>query len=231
MAIISQFALSGGVWTDVTGSNNLTATGTVAQGSGFQAGANTAAVFNGTTGNYLSRASGSVVGMNALSALTVAFRFKIAVAGVQMLVTKYNNLVIADQTFAAFTNAGTLRFIVGDGTTIVVAASTTTLSTGVWYSAVCSYDGVNAEVYIDSEVTPSGTVAFTGTLANSASPFAIGTRSDGAAVFNGTVDDVIIADHAFTSAERTSYNALSEKLRRRYYAVWICASPVYGVCW
>ena len=148
--------------------------------------------------------------MNALSALTVAFRFKIAVAGTQLLVTKFNSSSTPDQTFAAYTYASTLKFIVGDGTTIVIAASTTTLSTGVWYSAVCQYDGVNAEVYIDGEATPSGTIAFSGTLANSASPFAIGTRSDGAAVFNGTVDDVIIADHAFTSVERAGYNALSE---------------------
>ena len=70
---------------------------------------------------------------------------------------------------------------------------------GTWYHLAAVYDGVAAQVFVNGVSTASNTPS--GYVPNTDGPFAVGTRSDVAFHFNGTVDEVAVYTNALTAAQ------------------------------
>jgi len=72
------------------------------------------------------------------------------------------------------------------------------LQTGLWYHAVCTFDGTTIILYVNGVQT--GTTIDSSAPQTSSAGWRIGRRWDLADFFNGWVDEVAIYDHALTAA-------------------------------
>jgi len=183
---------------DSHGSNNGTNVGTAT----FTAGKiNNALTLNGST-------QCQTVGTSLLSAYTavsVACGIKLDVTGAfQHMIGKTDDATY-NQLFRV-TNANKLQATVATATETYITGATS-LTTGVWYFAVYTWDGTNINLYLNAS-TDTSAVAKSGTMKTSSDLVSIGRSSVvSASYFDGQIDEVGIWNKALTAAEVTElYN-------------------------
>ena len=89
-----------------------------------------------------------------------------------------------------------LSLQIGGGT---VNSNTGAITLNSWQHITLVYDAVVARFFVNG--VSVGAPALTTTIANSTTNFSIGARGDGAATFDGLIDDVRIYNRALTPAE------------------------------
>ena len=86
------------------------------------------------------------------------------------------------------------------GFTTTLLASTASLATGVWYHTALVYDESSLTLYLDGVAIAS--TALTGPLDQDNSvDVSIGSQPDGSKYWDGLIDNVYLADRAFTAGE------------------------------
>lgn len=97
-------------------------------------------------------------------------------------------------------NAGTQNIIFANfGSDLEVAR---TLSTGVWYLLLSTFDGTTYKGYLDGELIASGAKSINIT---SGTFHHIGAQEAGGGTWNGSVDEVIIENRAWSASEVKKY--------------------------
>lgn len=160
--------------------------------------------------------------LSAYSACTIASWFKLGATGAyQRIVSKtddttYNQLV-------RVTNGNKLAAHISTSSESTITGGTT-LSSGVYYFGVVTYDGSNINLYLNG-VSDATAVAKTGSLKTSADIVSIGRDNQGATseYFNGQIDEIGIWSRALTADEISQlYNS------NRALAYPLTAPTLYG---
>jgi hypothetical protein len=92
-----------------------------------------------------------------------------------------------------------LDFIIGNGSTCSAAGSAVSVPSNKWFHVVGTYDGSTIKIYYNGAL--AGSTSFTGTIAASTLPFAMGYGPYGNDYLNGKLDDVRIYSRALSAAE------------------------------
>jgi hypothetical protein len=130
---------------DAVASRDLTQNGLIGATTGKLAGART---FDGSTANYFSRASDSVLQTGDVDfSISGWVKFN-SVAGSQSLFSKWDTEGFKEWTIRYDAFAEALRFSVYSGGTEYSVLSGGGISTGVWYFIACVYDATIDTVYI-----------------------------------------------------------------------------------
>lgn len=190
--------------TDSSGNNNhgtdtaitySLANGKIAQGAGF----------NGTTSFISIPDTASTSFTTAITAMT----------WIKLDVTTSGRTIIAKPRsaggygFSFDVSTGKLSLVLNNGTTGYQLDGNTTMSTGTWYHAVCTWDGTTGRVYLNGSQDNSSTTPFS-SIADSAEAINIGRQNAGLAqYFDGAIDEVAIFSRALTAAEIRHWYAWS----------------------
>ncbi|CBA17910.1 putative cell surface protein [Acaryochloris phage A-HIS2] len=169
---------------------NLTQNGSVTFASGA---VGNAAVFTGSSSNYLSAASSANNSLgDADWTLGLAFRADTLTASVEAIVSK--DLAFSDREYGLVTLGGTdaLSFYIGDGVTTTENLALGTISTGTTYFVLIAHEQATNTIrgYVNGAL--AGTLNYSLTPGSSSSPFEIGARSGDFQSFDGWVDQVFI---------------------------------------
>lgn len=194
-----KFDESSGNAADSVGSNTGTNVGTATYTSGK---INNALTLNGSTQCL-------TVGTSLLSAYTgvsVACWIKLTALDAYMHMIGKTDDTTYNQLFRV-TDTNRLQATVTTTTETYITGGTT-LTTGVWYFAVYTWDGSNINLYLNGS-TDATAVAKTGTMKTSSDLVSIGRSSvASASYFSGQIDEVGIWSRALTTDEiSTLYNA------------------------
>lgn len=189
-------------------SNNLVASASIAQATGYGGGANLANNFTGT--QYLSIADGSQTGLDFTGVFSIVGRIKRSATGANhTLCGKWS----ADYGYSYVLIVNSSNKLVGyvssNGTTIAATVTgSTTISSGTGYRVMFIYDGSTLKLYVDN--VEDGSTAYTGAIWNSNADFRIGANGDGTNKANAVLDDFAAFDHALSTEERSAYNGYGD---------------------
>jgi hypothetical protein len=205
---------SGAVTLDSSGNgfSNTTISGgvTLAQPGAIATDVDTSMLFNGTSGSI---ALDSRLNVGGLTAFSVELWFNLS----NNTFSNFPRAITDGWTGTAnkgfeieFANAaGGITFDVGNGSTRAQPAYVATLSAGVWYHVVGTYDGANARLYINGNLQT--TAAMTGALQAGVGPITIGNLAGAGQTnwFPGRIDEVSLDfGTALSAAQITArYNA------------------------
>lgn len=185
-------------WIDLS-KNNLN--GTLTNGPTYNSSNGGVIIFDGTN-DYVNCGNSSVLD---LTDITISVWYKTTATGNQILVGKsyltsyYLNVAPSANSFSLWTNGTSL----GSGTI-------TTLGNGNWHNIVGTMSGVNKKVYYDGALANSGT----GTSNIDSNPLYIGSSPVNAAIFNGSIANVLLYNRAL-SIEEVQQNFNTTKTRFR----------------
>lgn len=132
------------------------------------------------------------------------------IASFQYLVSKYD-LATNGRSYTIYFNNSSSKIAANtssDGTFQAANAveSTATISTGVWYHVVFTFEpSVASRIYVDTVVT-SNTSTVPAAIFDSTTLFAIGRRSDGVVWFDGRIDSVTIFDETLDASDVSNLN-------------------------
>ena len=179
---------SGTAAADLIGANNGTYVGGVTLGvpGALSGDSNTAVTFDGTTGHVLVPDSAS---LDVTSGVTIELWVQRQKSGYQVLLGKPGNGQSKFEHFAIWISASNRpQAYFGDGTTYATAVGPV-LDTA-WHHIVATYDNASARLYVDGQLTSTGTSAVA--LTPNALPLNIGRSNDNQYFFGGSLDEVAI---------------------------------------
>lgn len=241
MAIVGKWKLNeaSGNRADISGnSNNLTVVGAVTQVRGHK-GLNLTAAGSFGSGKYLKITDASQTGLDLTPPFTISAWVKftaIGGGGLYTIVSKWGNNSSNNLAYNFSINddgAGTavLDFRVSaNGTSATVVNGTTNLSNNTWYHVIAIADGTDLRVYLNGtlDCTP---VSFTSSVYNGIGEFRIGANHTvNTYPLTGSIDDVVVASHAFTATERTDHAAYRDDFRPSGWTKELCAIGD-SICW
>jgi hypothetical protein len=177
---------------DAVGSNNGSDTDiTYSSGNGK---INQGAGFNGSSSKIVLADIG-----NYTSAITVQCWAKLndVTSDLPLVIKPYTSLDAPYVQWGLKTQSGSAYFQVAIGGQIK-NASGGTLSTGIWYHIVGTYDGTNLKVYVNGTAY---TTAETGSLNTYSTNVEIGHYVPGSTFTNGSIDEVGIWNRALSTTE------------------------------
>ncbi len=119
-----------------------------------------------------------------------------SIATTQRLIDKTLNSITSNYLLDIYQSK--LRFFVGNAANSSVQP-TNVLSSNTWYNVIATYDGTNANVYLNG--TLIGTTSATGNVTNNAYPFTIGAAQDLSLKFNGKIDEVRFYTRTLSATE------------------------------
>lgn len=131
------------------------------------------------------------------------------------------------QLFSTGTN--TLRWGVGNGTTPGSLLTTTdTLTNGQWAHIVTTWNGSNSTIYINGVMSTTGTfsgdISYTGVTYVSIGSTKVGSVP--AAVFNGSIDEVMIFNSSLTPSQ---VSAIYNNQSARFYPQGVQSYPFFKI--
>ncbi len=151
-------------------------------------------------------------GLDLTTALTIAFRFKLASTpgGPVNFCAKTDNVnQISYEIFTDSSRVLQCKFSTsGSGGTF--AFGVTAASTGTWHSCAVVYNGTDIRVYLNGTLDSNGSnnpKSFSGTLFNSNQKFCIGARSDGANYFDGSFAHFFVFNVAKSAAQVSTWHS------------------------
>ena len=104
----------------------------------------------------------------------------------------------------AFNGGKAGMYISTNGSNQTGEALSQTLSNGVWYNVVGTYDGTNTKIYVNGSLANS--IGQTGGIYNSTGSFAVGKLGSlSSNYFPGKIDEVIVENRAWTASEIKKY--------------------------
>ena len=242
MAVVGKWKLNeaSGNRADISGNNNnLLVAGTLTQVRGHK-GLNLTACGNFAGGNRLRITDASQTGLDLTPPFSIAAWVKFSTVGgggLYTIVSKWGNNSSNNLAYNLAINdddAGTrvLDFRVSaNGTTSTTVNGTTNLNANTWFHVIAIADGTDLRVYLNGvlDCTP---VAFTSSVFNGAGEFRIGANHTvNTYPLTGSVDDVVVANHAFTATERTDHAAYRDDFRPGGWTKELCTigdSICYG---
>jgi hypothetical protein len=192
----NSYVSGSSTWIDLS-RNNLN--GTLTNGPTYNSSNGGVIIFDGTN-DYVNCGNSSVLD---LTDITISVWYKTTATGNQILVGKsyltsyYLNVAPSANSFSLWTNGTSL----GSGTI-------TTLGNGNWHNVVGTMSGVNKKVYYDGALANSGT----GTSNIDSNPLYIGSSPVNAAIFNGSIANVLLYNRAL-SIEEVQQNFNTTKTR------------------
>lgn len=215
--LISEWAFrdSSGLVTDEKGLNNLTNINTVTFDTDipsqipFNIGS---ALFASASSEQLRITDASQVQLDLTGSFTIAFRLKLTtLASTTGIIAKGST----DPNLGYYIYCSTSGIITlelsSDGTvggrTVILAGSS--ITTGVWYSVVCTYDGTNGTVYLDGAVATgvNNPRAHSGGQFDNGQTFSLGARSDPTQYLNGRLAHVFVFNQVKSAADIASWHA------------------------
>jgi len=108
----------------------------------------------------------------------------------------------------AFNGGKAGMYISTNGSNQTGEALSQTLSNGVWYNVVGTYDGTNTKIYVNGSLANS--IGQTGGINDSTGSFAVGKLGSlSSDYFPGKIDEVIIENRAWTASEIKKYYTYS----------------------
>jgi len=187
--------------------NTLTDTNTVASSTTHQEGARSAD-FEADASESLQITDAAQVGLDITGNITVLAWILLESRGHMQIAGKWTATGnLRNYMLSLYDNSDTTYRLSGqlspDGTASTRALGATNLTTGSWWHCAMVYDGSNITVYVNGVQDTNGInnpIAFTGALADTASPFTLGTHG-GAYFFDGLMDEVAVFSRALSAAE------------------------------
>lgn len=181
---------------DSSGNGNTgTYTGgvTLAQTGALTGDADTAALFDGTTG-YVTVPNAAVAGIT--TQVTVeAWIYPTSDATYQVIASDVNSPTFSEG-WELVNSSGVLRVIFRTPTTQIISG---TLTLNAWNYCVMTYDGSSVRLYLNAAEVAGSPIARTATAA-STQPFKIGAREGPSSYFVGRIDEVAIYPTALSAA-------------------------------
>lgn len=204
-SIVSRWLLieASGNRSDSVGSNTLTDNNTVTAGAGLDGAWTNSADFEATNSESLSVADASQTGLDPAGAFSIAVWVKKESLGNMGLVAKVIASGGPGTSYYRFINDSndTVFLDVWNGSATNSAATSATLSTGVWYHVVCVYDpSTRISIYLNGVRDGHNTTSIPSALPNNTYPFQVGAYQSGL-YFDGLMQDVIFWNVALTDAE------------------------------
>jgi Concanavalin A-like lectin/glucanases superfamily/Immunoglobulin I-set domain len=97
-----------------------------------------------------------------------------------------------------------------------------------WHHIVAVFDGTNGSLYIDGALA-AGPTAATGFVPDPDSPLTIGGRSDGAFLYNGSIDEVAIYTNAISASDISAHyqNGTSATPSQSYSSLVLADKPEF----
>lgn len=80
--------------------------------------------------------------------------------------------------------------------------TTDNIANNAWHFVVCTYDNINAKIYIDGALSATSSTG-SGQMYYQASDFVVAARSGGGNYYNGSLDEIGVWSRALTAAEVT----------------------------
>jgi hypothetical protein len=156
---------------------------------------------------------GTNASLRPTSGLTVAFWIKTSTAENGMVVSNYG-LTGSGPYYSwgyeiAMVANGYIYFDTYQGSNGSGCGTNTTanIANNTWHFVVCTYDNVNARIYVDGTLSATSSTG-SGIMYYQASAFTIAARSGGGVYYNGSLDEVGLWSRALTATEVTTlYNA------------------------
>jgi hypothetical protein len=194
-------------WNDLSGNNNH---GTLTNGPTFSSANGGSIVFDGTN-DYI-----DVLNSTSLNPTTISIG---AWFYLNSLVTNQNiiskGFTSIAEPFVQYTLKmldsspfNTIQIQASIGGTRQTLTSATTLTTGVWYYAVGTYDGITLRMFING-IQDANTISSSGTITSYNTPVQVGRwGTQGSQYLNGRVATAQIYNRALSAAEiAQNYNA------------------------
>ena len=104
----------------------------------------------------------------------------------------------------AFNGGKAGMYISTNGSNQTGEALSQTLSNGVWYNVIGTYDGTNTKIYVNGSLANS--IGQTGGIYDSTGSFAVGKLGSlSSNYFPGKIDEVIVENRAWTASEIKKY--------------------------
>jgi hypothetical protein len=175
---------SSGARNDSRGTNHLTDNNTVTSGAGVATNDALAAVFTAANFEYLSRAAGTVTGIESKTgdfSIEIALKFNANIGVGQTIIAKGATSDAIKGFWLQKQTSARLQITLGNGTSRVSVNPTNVLTTATLYHIICTFDrDGNMEMFINNVAgtgTSSASIAgITGDLGTS-SPLTIGQTS------------------------------------------------------
>jgi len=109
----------------------------------------------------------------------------------------------------AFNGGKAGMYISTNGSNQTGEALSQTLSNGVWYNVIGTYDGTNTKIYVNGSLANS--IGQTGGIYDSTGSFAVGKLGSlSSNYFPGKIDEVIVENRAWTASEIKKYYTYSK---------------------
>lgn len=218
VGIVSEYAFesSAALVTDSQGLNNLTNTNTVTYSSDkpseipFNIGS---VLFVAASSQRLEISDAAQMQLDVTGNLTICCRVKLtSLPGATPFYVVSKSAGSPDLGFHFNVNtSGKLALgISADGLSGIDAGGATILTTGVWYSFGCVYDGVDIRLYLNGSLDSNGSSnpkAYTSGIFNNAAKFLLSGRDDATRYFDGRLAHVLICNQAKTAAQIAAWHS------------------------
>lgn len=202
--IVSEWAFRDepGLGDDEQGRNFLTNVNTVSFSSDKPSQVSSAfgsGLFVSGNSERLEITDASQISLDITGSITIAFRVKLTSTptGTMTFVAKSGGSGGGQVAYSVHTDTSNkLKFALSnDGTNETVAVGATSLSTGVWYSVACVYDGTDMRIYLDGVLDSNGSnnpKTYSSGIFDSNEKFVLGARSDASQFLDGRLAHVFV---------------------------------------
>lgn len=205
---VGIWKLASQTWTDSSGSGyTLTSVNSVGQVTGHDSTANAASGYTASSSQRLY--IGDNAGLSITGSITISAWIYWTGTGTQVFMDKcssqysYYFLINSNNLVAALSS---------DGSNLVYASGSTTLSTSTWYHVALVYNGTDIRLYLNGSLDSNGSSnpqSYSSGIYDNASDLSIGGQA-GANFFTGRVDDVGIWNTSKTATEISYLNQLGD---------------------
>jgi RHS repeat-associated protein len=188
---------------DSHGTNHLSDNNTIGAALGKQGGA--ASFVASTPAEFLSIEDNPNISTGNIDFTISANVYLTSTASTAVLVNKGDkvNMNIREYTLYFDQSTSKIGFRVGNGTTSAYILSTSTVTSGQWYTVTAWHNAASDSINLQINEGSVSSGSYTGGGSDNTYPLTIGAFSDGTYGFTGLIDEVAFYKRVLTSAERT----------------------------